>query len=161
MAYPLCPFSVSDEILNRVNFRMNRILTALALGSVILSVTAFAAGKESSTKVTYTKNIAPILNQRCVECHRKGEIAPIAFTSYKEVRPWAKAIRERVVARTMPPWLADPHFGKFANDRSMPQSEIDAITAWVKDGAPEGDAKDLPAAPEFAEGWQIGKPDLV
>lgn len=139
---------------------MNRF-SGLSVCFAVSLCTVFAAGKESTAKVTYNRHIAPILNQRCVECHRKGEIAPMAFTSYKEVRPWAKAIRERVVARTMPPWLADPHFGKFANDRSMTQAEIDAIIAWVKDGAPEGDSRGAPPAPAFTEGWQIGKPDVI
>ncbi len=112
-------------------------------------------------KITYSKEVAPILNRRCVECHRAGEAAPMVFTSYKDVRPWAKAVREAVLSRKMPPWLADPHIGKFANDRRLTQAEMDTITAWVDAGAPEGDARDLPPPPEHVTGWGIGKPDVV
>jgi hypothetical protein len=110
---------------------------------------------------TYSKDVAPILNRHCVECHRAGEVAPMVFTSYQAVRPWAKAIREKVVTATMPPWLADPHVGQFKNDRRLGPGEIETIVAWVNAGAPEGDAKDLPAAPHFLDGWNIGKPDLI
>ncbi len=121
------------------------------------SVAAFAA----STKPTFTKDVAPIIFNRCVECHRAGEVAPMAFTNYKEVRPWAKAIKERVVARAMPVWLADPHFGNFRNDRRLSQDEIDTIVNWVDTGAPEGKEKDMPALPKFETGWTLGKPDQV
>lgn len=112
-------------------------------------------------KVTYAKDVATILNNRCVECHRAGEAAPMAFTSYKETRPWAKAIKAAVLTRKMPPWLADPAHGKFANDRRLTADEVATITAWADNGAPEGNAKDLPKAPEFVAGWNIGKPDRV
>src|SRR5258708_30004054 len=121
----------------------------------------FAGGTSEKQKVTFSKDIAPILNRRCVECHRAGEVAPMALTSYKELRPWAKAIKERVLTRTMPPWFADPRHGYFKNDRRLSQREMDAIVAWVAAGVPEGDLKDLPAKPEFADGWNIGKPDLI
>lgn len=120
----------------------------------------YAASVEKS-KVTYSKDVAPILNQHCVECHRAGEVAPMVFTSYQAVRPWAKAIREKTATRTMPPWSADPHVGEFSNDRRLAQSDIDTIAAWVNAGAPEGDPKDLPPAPKFTEGWNIGKPDQI
>jgi hypothetical protein len=127
---------------------------------VIAATCAWSASADKS-KVTYSKDVAAILYQRCVECHRAGEVAPMVFTSYQAVRPWAKAIRERVVTRAMPPWSADPHVGEFKNDRRMPQSDIDTIVAWVNAGAPEGDSKDLPPAPKFTEGWNIGKPDQI
>src|ERR1051326_1932190 len=120
-----------------------------------------AANTSDKSKVTYSKDVAPILNRRCVECHRTGEVAPMALTSYKEVRPWAKAIKERVLTRAMPPWFADPHYGDFKNDRRLSQQEMNTIAAWVAAGAPEGDAGDLPPRPEFFEGWNISKPDLV
>lgn len=126
----------------------------------LFACTAFAASVQSP-KVTYSKDVAPILNQRCVECHRAGEVAPMAFTSFKETRPWAAAIKERVAARKMPVWLADPHYGEFRNDRRLSQQEIDTIVAWASNGAPEGDPKDLPAPPQFVAGWNIGKPDQV
>jgi len=85
----------------------------------------------------------------------------MSFTNYKEIRPWAKAIQAAVQTRKMPPWHADPHYGKFANDSRLKESEVAAIISWARNGAPEGDPKDLPALPKFAEGWQIGKPDAI
>jgi len=126
-------------------------------GWMLPSIVAIAA---PGTPV-FSKDVAPILFTHCVECHRAGEVAPMALTSYKEVRPWAKAIRDRVVARTMPVWLADSHYGSFRNDPRLSQSEIDTIVRWVVNGAPEGDAKDTPALPKFEEGWRLGKPDLI
>ena len=110
---------------------------------------------------TFSKDIAPILVKNCISCHRPGEIAPMSLMSYKEVRPWAKSIREKVARREMPPWHADPAHGEWTNDRRLSQKEIDAIVAWVDGGAPEGDQKDLPPLPKFAAGWQIGEPDVV
>jgi hypothetical protein len=115
----------------------------------------------SAATVTYTKDIAPIIQKNCMVCHRPGEVAPMSFTNYKEIRPWAKAIREKVVSRVMPPWFADPAHGEFSNDPRLSQKEIDAIVAWVEGGAKEGDPKDSPPSPKYTEGWQIGKPDVV
>lgn len=81
--------------------------------------------------------------------------------TYQQVRPFAAAIKEAVALRKMPPWFADPHYGKFSNDKSLSQNDIDTIVAWVKTGAPEGDAKDLPPPAQFVDGWNIPKPDLV
>jgi hypothetical protein len=134
--------------------KVSLLSTAVWLGTAL-----YAAGVPSG--LTFTRDVAPIIYKRCVECHRAGEVAGIAFTSYKEVRPWAKSIKERVLTRSMPPWLADAHYGRFRNDRRLPQSEIDTIVAWVNAGAPEGRAKDLPPLPEFTAGWNIGKPDAV
>jgi hypothetical protein len=111
--------------------------------------------------VTFTKDIAPILNERCVQCHRPGSIAPMSLLDYRSARPWAKSIREAVVSRKMPPWFADPRYGHFANDARLNPRQIETIKAWVDGGAAEGDPKDLPKAPDFAEGWALGKPDIV
>src|ERR1700704_5894592 len=125
-------------------FRSKEIAVNLrAACSITLLASCGWAGNVDKSKVTYSKDVAPILNKRCVECHRAGEVAPMAFTSYQAARPWAKSIREKVVSRTMPPWTADPHVGEFKNDRRLAQSEIDTIVAWVNGGAPEGDTKDL------------------
>ena len=110
---------------------------------------------------TFSKDVAPIVQQRCQLCHRPGEAAPFSLLTYKEARPWAASIKEAVQTRKMPPWFADPHYGKFANDRTMPQKDIDTIVAWVNGGAPEGDPKDLPKPAQFVDGWNIGKPDLT
>src|SRR5260370_300790 len=120
-----------------------------------------ASGDKSPSGVTYSKDVASILQSNCVKCHRPGEVAPMSLVSYKEVRPWARSIREMVVERRMPPWFADPHYGDFSNDCRLGQKEIDAVGAWVEGGAVEGDPKDLPPAPAFIDGWNIGTADVV
>ncbi len=135
--------------------------TAVLVGLCVMAIFAVAANKPSATKVTFTKDIAPILYKNCAECHRAGEIAPMSLLSYQEVRPWAKSIRERVIDRSMPPWSADPKVGHWANDPRLSEKEIATITEWVTAGSPKGDDKDLPPMPKFAEGWTIGKPDAV
>jgi hypothetical protein len=109
----------------------------------------------------FYKNILPILQTHCQECHRPGEIAPMPFLSYAKTRPWAKAIREQTIARRMPPWFADPKYGNFANDRSLSQSEIDTLAAWANSGADAGNPKDAPPPREWPQGWNIGAPDQV
>ncbi|MFN0120572.1 MAG: thiol-disulfide isomerase [Blastocatellia bacterium] len=111
--------------------------------------------------VTFTKDIAPIFFKNCAQCHRPGEIAPFSALTYKDVRPWAKSIREKVINRQMPPWNADPHYGDFENNPLLTQAEIDTIAAWVDGGAKQGNARDLPPAPKFSSEWEIGKPDVV
>ncbi|MDE3197892.1 MAG: cytochrome c [Acidobacteriota bacterium] len=110
---------------------------------------------------TYYHDIQPLIQAHCQSCHRPGEVAPMSLGSYKEVRPWANSIKEAVLLKKMPPWLADPHFGKFANDRSLSPQQIDLIRSWVDAGAPEGDPKDAHSGPKFIEGWNIPQPDAV
>ena len=127
-------------------------------------ITALSSTKEPSKStpvVTFNKDVAPIFFKSCAGCHRPGEAAPMSLLSYKEARPWAKSIREKVVSREMPPWHADPHAGRFANNRSLTQAEIDTVVAWVDGGTREGNSRDLPPAPKFVDGWNIDKPDLV
>src|SRR5205085_1170843 len=89
------------------------------------------------------------------------EIAPMSLLTYEDARPWAKSIREKVSLGQMPPWHATQSHGTFANDRRLSAAEKDILVRWADGGAPKGDAKDLPPAPKFADGWEIGKPDLV
>src|SRR5258705_5501816 len=111
---------------------------------------------------TFSKDVAPILYKNCVSCHRAGEMGPMSLVTYANARPWAKSIRERVQTRTMPPWFADPQYGRFSNDPTRPQRDIDTIVAWVNAGAPQGSPGDMPRLPEtMVEGWQIGTPDVV
>ncbi|MEK6288654.1 MAG: thiol-disulfide isomerase [Acidobacteriota bacterium] len=137
-------------------------LTAgLLLAVVFLFQLSTSASDKPPSSVTFNKDVASILYKNCAACHRPGEIAPMSLLNYKEVRPWAKSIREVVVERRMPPWLADPQHGEFANDRRLSQKEIDTIVAWVDAGAKEGDVKDRPAAPPLPDvGWKFGKPDV-
>src|SRR6266545_8010148 len=130
------------------------IIFCLAIASLFLLRASQAdTTKPSSKQVTFNKDVAPIFFKNCAECHRAGEAAPFSVMSYKDVRPWAKSIREKVANRSMPPWHADPQHGEFINDRRLTQQEIDKILAWVDGGAKEGDARDLPPQPTFVEGW--------
>jgi mono/diheme cytochrome c family protein len=123
---------------------------------------AIASGPDvRKGEVTFAKDVAPIFFNNCVGCHRPGEIAPMSLLSYKEARGWAKSIKEKVATGVMPPWHADPHYGTFENDRRLSKKDIDTIVAWVDQGAKEGNPKDLPPSPQFAEGWNIGRPDAV
>ncbi len=130
------------------------LATFLAAASSLVAATASSR--------TFSRDVWPILEKRCVNCHQTGEIAPMAFTSYKQVRPWAGAIREAVLSRKMPPWHAEAGSAHaFRNDRSLTKAEIDSLVAWVDAGAPEGDpGRELLIAPREV-GWKLGKPDLV
>ena len=142
---------------------------AIAASVIILATAIITAGgpgeqyaaKPANDVPTFSKDVAPILYKNCATCHRPGEIAPMSLLTYAEARPWAKSIRDEVSDGTMPPWHADPKHGKFANDRSLTAADRDVLTRWANGGAPEGDAKDLPAAPKFVDGWQLGQPDTV
>jgi peroxiredoxin len=117
---------------------------------------------QGNVSVTYARDIAPIFQARCVECHRAGEIGPFELTSYEEAAGWGEMIAEVVRQRRMPPWHADPKHGTFANDRSMPAAEKELIYQWVENGCPEGDPADLPQPRQFTAGWQLPRePDLV
>jgi mono/diheme cytochrome c family protein len=139
-------------------------IAALALFGVAAAASFVLPVSQADPKAkttTFNKDVAPIMFKSCAQCHRPGEAAPFSVLSYKEARPWAKSIREKVVNREMPPWHADPHVGQWANDSRLSQKEIETITAWVDGGANEGDAKDLPPTPQFTTGWAIGKPDVI
>lgn len=116
---------------------------------------------DAKAEITYTKHIAKVFNQNCVYCHREGQIAPFSLTSYEDAAGWAEMIREVVAEQRMPPWHADPKIGHFRNDARLSDSDKELINKWVEAGAPEGDPKDLPPAPQFAEGWKIPTPDSV
>jgi hypothetical protein len=111
--------------------------------------------------VTFHMDVEPILQKHCQGCHRPGEAAPFSLLSYTEARPWAKAIRNAVSTRKMPPWFADSGHGKFANDPRLSDAQIETIKAWADNGAVEGDKAHAPKALSFNDGWKIGKPDLV
>jgi mono/diheme cytochrome c family protein len=109
---------------------------------------------------TYGDAVASVLNRRCVSCHRPGGTAPMSLLGYEHVRPYAKAIRDEVVAHTMPPWYADPRFGHFANDARLSEDEIATIVRWVAGGAPRGTGAPHESF-HVAPGWAIGAPDHV
>jgi peroxiredoxin len=111
--------------------------------------------------VTYSKHIAPIVQNRCVTCHRDGQIAPFTLTNYADVAAWSDMCLEVIDSGRMPPWGANPAHGEFANDARLPDVEKDLFRKWVSAGVPEGNPADLPPPREYTEGWAIPKPDVI
>jgi hypothetical protein len=134
---------------------------ALRLVPVFLA----AATVASAQSVTFTKDVAPILQRACQNCHRPGQMAPMSLLTFQDVRPWARSIKQRVTEHTMPPWGIDARVGiqSFKNDPSLREDEIEKIVKWVDAGAPMGNAADMPKPREFddSDRWHIGKPDLI
>jgi hypothetical protein len=141
--------------------------TGLVLLGVLLALPV--SSMAADPPVTFAKDIAPILQEKCQDCHRKGSMAPMSLVTYEETRPWAKSIRQRVIARQMPPWHIDKTVGvqQFKNDMSLSDQQIASIVKWVDAGAPLGNPKDMPVAKQWpAENeWKaakdLGQPDLV
>ncbi len=142
---------------------MQRLVAGIATAFVAGAV--FVAGQTRTAAPppvpTFSRDVAPILYRNCVTCHRPGEIAPMSLITYRDVRPWARGIRQAVAQGVMPPWHADAPAGTFLNERRLTAAEKDVIARWVAGGALEGDKADLPAVPTFADGWRIGAPDAV
>jgi mono/diheme cytochrome c family protein len=133
-----------------------------AVLSALVGIAIAAPAVAADSAPTFTKDVAPIFYQHCAECHRPTMFAPMSLITYDAARPYARSIKQKVASKQMPPWGADPQYGTFRNDPRLSQKDIDTIVAWVDAGAPKGDDKDLPPAPQFAaEGWTIGKPDAV
>ncbi|MBI2807455.1 MAG: redoxin domain-containing protein [Planctomycetes bacterium] len=123
-------------------------------------ITRVPAAKKKAD-VTYARDVSRILQNRCQECHRPGQIGPMPLLTYDDASAWSLMIREVVSEERMPPWHADPKHGSFKNDRRLSAAERAKLIAWIDAGCPEGDAKDLPRAKKFAPGWTIGQPDAV
>jgi hypothetical protein len=118
------------------------------------------ASAAAASPPTFNKDVLPILQKNCQVCHRPGEIGPMSFLTYESTRPWAKAIREAVLTKSMPPWFADPAIGRFANERKLNAAETKTIVEWIDAGAPEGEAKDKAVAMQWTDGWNI-QPDVI
>jgi hypothetical protein len=114
----------------------------------------------ASEAPTFYKDVLPVLQANCQSCHRPGEVAPMSLLTYESTRPYAKAIKNAVLKKQMPPWFADPAYGHFVNDRRLSDRDVQTLTSWADAGAPAGDAKDAPPALAFENGWNI-KPDVV
>ncbi len=132
-------------------------MRVLTLG---LACAALLAAAPNSTP-TFYKDVLPVLQRNCQNCHRPGEAGPMSFLSYESTRPWAKAIKAAVATKKMPPWFADPRYGHFENDRRLSEAEFNTLISWVDTGATAGNPKDAPKPVTFVEGWNIGKPDMV
>lgn len=148
-----------------------RFAALLICSGVLMAADAVIGGAGASAvkPVTFAKDIAPILQEKCQECHHAGSMAPMSLVTYEETRPWAKAIKQRVITRQMPPWHIDPTVGvqKFKNDMSLSAEQIKTIAQWVDEGAALGNPKDMPAPKQWpaADEWkaakELGQPDLV
>lgn len=124
--------------------------------------TAIVSGKTADkTSITFSKHVAPILQTRCEECHRANGSAPMSLTTYEEVRPWARAIKEKVINRQMPPFHASGPIGRYDHDPRLTAEEITTISKWVDGGAAKGNPKDLPTPRSWKTGWASGQPDLI
>jgi hypothetical protein len=138
---------------------------ALSLCGLVAAPVAVSAQSAARPGRSFAKDVAPILQRSCQQCHRPGSIAPMSLMTYEEARPWARSMKARVSAREMPPWFIDRNIGiqHFKNDISLRDDEIAAIVEWADGGAPRGDLKDMPPPVNFPEitAWQIGTPDLV
>src|SRR5947207_8330418 len=134
----------------------------VVLSMMLMLAAAFAAPLRAQT---FNKDILPIFQKKCQSCHHEGTVAPMPLMTYKDARPWARAIKERVLKREMPPWHLDKTVGirRYKNDISLSDAEISTIVKWVDAGAPEGDATDMPKQLAFAseDEWFTGKPDLL
>jgi hypothetical protein len=137
-----------------------RSFSILILGAAMAGG-GFAAKPSDAVPVTFSRDVAPVLERHCQVCHRPGEAAPFSLLTYQQARPWAKAMKEAVLLRKMPPWYADSRYGQFSNDRSLSPDEVNRIVGWADSGAPEGDTRELPPQTAYLEGWSIPKPDVV
>jgi hypothetical protein len=131
-----------------------RVLTLGLACAVILAAA-------TNSQPTFYRDVLPVLQRNCQNCHRPGEAGPMSFLNYESTRPWAKAIKTAVATKKMPPWFADPKYGHFENDRTLSAAELNTLISWVDDGAKAGDPRDAPKPIHFVEGWTIGKPDVV
>src|SRR6266481_3471144 len=138
--------------------RWRSIHAGLALGAAFALAAPAVAADTPARPATFSKDVAPIFQAKCQECHQPNSIAPMSLITYQDARPWARSIKERVATRQMPPWHIDKSVGvqKFKNDMSLSAEQVDTIVRWVDEGAPQGDPKDLPAAkPVIADnGWK-------
>ncbi|MCI0485891.1 MAG: cytochrome c [Blastocatellia bacterium] len=140
------------------------IITLIATSGLVALIALTATSRASSNgqkEVTFTRDVVPIFYKNCAACHRPDDLAPFSVLTYEDARPWARSIKEKVVSREMPPWHADPRYGDFINDARLSRRDIDTVAAWVDQGAKEGDPRDLPPLPDYAAGWNIGKPDQI
>jgi len=156
---------ISSRTPGRALHLLSMLLGSCGLFAVAAAQAQSPAPSSGQAGVTFTKEVAPIFQRSCQNCHRPGAIAPMSLLTYQDARPWARSIKQKVVNREMPPWHIDRTIGitKFKDDPSLSDQEIATITKWVDSGAPMGDPADLPKSREFSElgQWYIGTPDII
>ena len=140
------------------------IVVMVVMATLVTAGAQAPANTVAQGQVTFTRDVAPILQNRCQVCHRPDTFAPMSLLTYEDARPWARAIKEKVVIREMPPWYIDKNVGvrHFTNDVSLSDEEIATIVKWVDGGAPKGNLADMPAPRQFEDldKWHIAPPDL-
>jgi hypothetical protein len=134
--------------------------TATLFCLLILGLSRAGAHEPITTKVRFNKEVVRVLQRSCLGCHKPGGVA-MSLATYEEARPWAKAIKEEILEKRMPPWRAMKGYGEFRNAPSLTQHEVDLVVNWVEGGAPKGEDKDLPAGPLYSDDWPLGQPDLI
>ena len=152
----------------RKYFAIALLATASAFGTALTAQQA-PAPAAAQPEVTFTKDIAPILQRSCQNCHRPGQVAPMSLLTYEDARPWARSMKQRTALRdkagVMPPWYIEKNIGiqHYKNDPSLSDEEVAKIAKWADTGAPRGDMKDMPVAKVFPDGtqWNAGTPDLI
>jgi hypothetical protein len=155
--------------MNRSYARFAAVLAPTALGALCFvllggggrAVSKEAAESKPKSKITYSKEVARIVQDNCQVCHHPGTAAPFSLMTFDDAVKWADNIKEAVADKRMPPWFADPHYGKFANDRRLKKEDQETLLAWIDGGMERGNQSDLPPERTFADGWVIGKPDVV
>src|SRR5439155_19039759 len=145
---------------------VSAILTTMKFPLIALGFAgaAIAVNAPGPAAPTFTKDVLPIFQKSCQDCHRPGQMAPFSLVRYEDARPWARSIKDKVVSRYMPPWHLDRTIGEYSPDPSLSDKEVETIARWVDIGAPKGDAKDAPAPRVFPpdHAWQFGEePDLI
>ncbi|QDT71584.1 redoxin domain-containing protein [Lacipirellula limnantheis] len=153
--------ATNTELVNAIEALLSDKPVAVATTQPVGCLIGRRTPSTSSSDVTYAKDVAPVLQNRCISCHREGQIAPFALTEYEDVVAWADMCLEVIDDGRMPPWSANPAHGEFANDARLASAEKELFRRWVAAGTPEGNRDDLPPARQFVEGWQIPKPDAV
>ena len=151
--------------MRRVNIRLVTLFAPAAAILLTQAISAQAPARSGARQVTFMKDVAPIMQRSCQNCHRPDSMAPMSFLTYEDVRPWARAIKTKVTAREMPPWFIDRTVGisNFKDDPSLSDRDIQTIAAWADGGAVKGDLADLPPPRQFESDdiWHIGKPDII
>ncbi len=146
----------------RTGIAASALLAVAVLGAALAPRPAAQAAASSAPPApTFTRDIAPILYQNCVTCHRAGQVAPFSLETYADVSPRARQIADVTASRYMPPWKAAAGYGDFHGARRLSVAQIATLKSWAAHGTPQGNVADMPPAPHFASDWQIGTPDLV
>src|SRR5262245_39987327 len=162
-------FAIDVSRMQPTKTELKDAIVAVLAGKPIAVAAAEASGclitrptkPKDDAKITYSKDIARILQKNCQECHRPGQIGPMPLLTYDDAAGWADMIREVVASKRMPPWYADPRVGHFRNDRSLPAADRETLLKWIDEGCAKGDDKDMPPPLKFSSDWRIGKPDVI